>query len=199
MFKNIFQLPVTLFHKYSNALIHSPYKTKMISAGIGYFVGDVVCQMYMEQQNSDTYDFKRSIRQALVGAFFAGPTLHLWHTLGIPRLNRYFPNRIPRVLASVFLHAAVLDAYLALCLLFLFESLRTWSVEAGIRNVKNKFVTAYVNSLKFWTGLSFISYGVVPVHFRPIFANVWTIAWQSYLSYVSNNKAKSIGSAFTRK
>lgn len=74
------------------------------------------------------------------------------------------------------------------CLLFCFEALKMQSLEAGAQNVKDKFVPAIESSVKFWTGISFVNYALVPVHLRPVYVSCWSIVWQSYLSYVSNNK-----------
>jgi len=62
------------------------------------------------------------------------------------------------------------------------------NIEAGTQNVKEKFLPALETSVKFWTGISFINYGLIPIQFRPVFVSCWSIVWQSYLSYISNNK-----------
>jgi len=192
MFKSFFKLPSTILSKYNKALINSPYKTKMATAGFTYFLADSICQNYIEKkqhvQAEEGYSYDRSLRQASVGAFFAAPSLHVWHSLILPKIVAGCTRNVTRVLVSVFLNETVLAGYFVSCLLFSFEALKMQSVEAGAQNVKEKFVPAIESSVKFWTGISFVNYALVLVHLRPVFVSCWSIVWQSYLSYVSNNQ-----------
>jgi len=189
MFKAILKAPKALLSSYNRSLMASPYKTKMATAGFTYFLADCICQDYIEKRESGNHCFQRSGRQAAVGALFAAPSLHVWHSLILPKIVKGCTRTVPRVLVSVFLNETVLAGYFVSCLLFSFEALRTGSIEAGKDNVKNKFAPAMESSVKFWTGISFINYGLMPVHLRPVFVSCWSVVWQSYLSYVSNNKA----------
>jgi len=188
MFKLLMKGPKALLASYNRSLLASPYKTKMTTAGFTYFLADCICQDYIEKRESGNHNFTRSLRQASVGAFFAAPSLHAWHSMILPKIVKGCTRTFPRVLVSVFLNETVLAGYFVSCLLFSFEALRTNSIEAGKENVKNKFVPAMESSVKFWTGISFINYGLMPVHLRPVFVSCWSVVWQSYLSYVSNNK-----------
>lgn len=188
MFKFLMKGPKALLASYNRALLSSPYKTKMTTAGFTYFVADCICQDYIEKRESGNHSFERSLRQASVGAFFAAPSLHVWHSMILPKIVKGCTRTFPRVFLSVFLNETVLAGYFVSCLLFSFEALKTGNIEAGKENVKNKFLPAMESSVKFWTGISFINYGLVPVHLRPVFVSCWSIVWQSYLSYVSNNK-----------
>jgi len=95
-------------------------------------------------------------------------------------------------MVSVFLNESILAVYFISCLLFSFEALKKMSIEAGTQNVKEKFIPALETSVKFWTGISFVNYGLIPIQFRPVFVSCWSIVWQSYLSYLSNNKMKEM-------
>jgi len=85
------------------------------------------------------------------------------------------------------LNETLFATYFISFLLFSFESLKTKSVEAGAQNVQEKFFPALGASMKFWTWISLINYSFIPVHMRPVFVSCWSVVWQSYLSYVSNN------------
>ncbi len=163
----------------------------MATAGFTYFLADSICQNYIEKKNHvepHEHSYERSLRQASVGAFFAAPSLHVWHSLILPKIVAGCTRNVTRVLISVFLNETILAGYFVSCLLFSFEALKMQSVEAGAQNVKDKFAPAIESSVKFWTGISFVNYALVPVHLRPVFVSCWSIVWQSYLSYVSNNQ-----------
>jgi protein Mpv17 len=199
MFKSLIKTPVNLLRGYNKLLLNSPYKTKMTTAGCTYFIADWICQNKIEKKESDAYSPLRSLRQASVGCFFAAPSLHAWHSLILPKIVTYCTGNVTRVLVSVFLNESVLAAYFISCLLFSFEALKKMDVNAGVENVKGKFVPALETSVKFWTGISFINYGLMPVHLRPVFVSCWSIVWQSYLSYISNNKVVSLPTAFVKE
>jgi len=192
MFRSLIKAPVNILSKYNRSLLNSPYKTKMATAGVTYFIADCIAQKKIEKKNSEEYSLLRSSRQSAVGAFFAAPSLHVWHSLILPKIVKHCTKNITRILVSVFLNESILAAYFVSCLLFSFESLKKMSVEAGAQNVKDKFVPAMETSVKFWTGISFINYGLVPIQFRPVFVSCWSIVWQSYLSYISNNKVTQL-------
>lgn len=195
MLRSIVQIPKTLLSRYNNALLHSPYKTKMATAGCTYFLADVICQNFIERKASkpslQDYSPIRSLRQGSVGFFFAAPSLHVWHSIILPKLVKACTKTYVRVCASVLLNETVLAGYFISMLLFSFEALRTLSVQKGAQNVQEKFIPSIQSSVKFWTGISFINYGLMPVHLRPVFVSCWSVIWQTYLSYVSNNKLQN--------
>ncbi len=188
MFNTLTRFPKKILGKYNTSLINSPYKTKMATAGFTYCLADYICQSHIEKKPVEDYSASRSLSQASVGAFFAAPSLHAWHSLILPKIVKVCTGNISRVLVSVLLNETVLAGYFVSCLLFSFEALKTQSVESGAQNVKDKFAPAIESSMKFWTGISFVNYGLIPVHLRPVFVSCWSVVWQSYLSYVSNNK-----------
>jgi protein Mpv17 len=191
MILTIAKSPMILLRKYNQALLRSPYKVKMFTAGTTYFLADNICQRYIEKKSSQEYSLDRSCRQSAVGAFFAAPSLHIWHSSILPKIIKPIVGRFRGVLVAVFLNETLLASYFVCCLLFSFAALKKGDLKAGVENVKEKFGSAIVTSMKFWTGISFINYGLIPVHMRPVFVSCWSVVWQSYLSYVANNKLKN--------
>jgi protein Mpv17 len=188
MIRTFAKSSMNLLSRYNNSILRAPYKTKMATAGTTYFIADNICQRFIEKKSSEQYSFTRSLRQAAVGALFAAPSLHIWHSGILPKLIKPIAGKMKGVLVAVFLNETVLASYFIGCLLFSFEALKHLNPQAGVKNVKEKFGSAIVTSMKFWTGISFINYGLMPIHLRPVFVSCWSVVWQSYLSYVSNNK-----------
>jgi len=171
----------------------------MATAGFTYFLADCIAQKKIEKKSSDDYSLSRSARQSAVGAFFAAPSLHVWHSLILPKIVKHCTRNVTRVCVSVFLNESILAAYFISFLLFSFEGLKKMSIEAGAQNVQDKFLPALETSVKFWTGISFINYGLVPIQFRPVFVSCWSIVWQSYLSYLSNNRVTNLAAPIDRE
>jgi len=171
----------------------------MLTAGTTYFIADNICQRKIEKKDAVKYSLERSLRQAAVGCFFAAPSLHIWHSSILPKLIKPISGRFKAVALAVFLNESLLGSYFICSLLFAFEALKKRDPKAGVENVKQKFGTAMVTSVKFWTGISFINYGLMPVHLRPVFVSCWSIVWQSYLSYMSNNKLTQTGTVIVEE
>lgn len=188
MLNTLAKLPKSFLGRYNNALLNSPYKTKMATAGLTYFIADCICQSKVEKKDFQDYSPVRSARQASVGAFFVAPSLHVWHSILLPKIVKFCSRNVTRILVSVFLNETALASYFISCLLFSFETLKTMSPQAGAQNVQDKFVSVYGASMKFWTGISLINYSIMPVHLRPVFVSCWSMVWQTYVSYASNNK-----------
>lgn len=199
MFRSLLKPPASLLNRYNNSLLASPYKTKMATAGFTYLLADCICQRSIEKRDLQHYSPLRSFRQGSVGAFFAGPSLHIWHSIILPKLVQACTRNMTRVLVSVLLNETVFASCFISCLLFSFETLRTMDIQAGAQNVQNKFGTSLQASMKFWTGISFVNYGLVPIHLRPVFVSCWSVVWQSYLSYLSNNKMANLSPVMDSK
>jgi len=170
----------------------------MITAGSTYFLADCICQNYIEKRAEENHNYTRSMRQAGVGAFFAAPTLHVWHSMMLPKIVKGCTGFMTRLGLSVLLNETILAAWFVSVILFSFEALKDGDVQAGVDNVKEKFAPAISTSVKFWTPISIINYGLMPVHLRPFFVNCWSMVWQSYLSYVANNKVITMPEALEK-
>jgi len=170
----------------------------MCTAGTTYFLADCICQNYIEKRAEESHNYTRSMRQAGVGAFFAAPSLHVWHSMILPKVVKGCTGFMTRLGISVFLNETILAAYFISFILFSFEAMKHMDAQAGVDNVKEKFVPALSTSVKFWTPISIINYGLMPVHLRPVFVNCWSIVWQSYLSYVANNKVITLPQALEK-
>ena len=93
----------------------------MATSGVAFFIADCICQRYVEKKTIQEYSLKRSIRQSACGVFFAGPSLHIWHTMVIPRIAQRFSSKPAKILASVFWTDVVFGVYVVSSLLFYFE------------------------------------------------------------------------------
>lgn len=188
MLTTLAKFPISILGRYNKALLNAPYKTKMATAGITYFIADCICQGKVEKKEIQDYSPLRSARQASVGAFFAAPSLHVWHSILLPKVVKFCTRNAARVMLSVFLNETAFASYFIICLLFSFETLKTMSVKAGADNVQTKFTSVLGASMKFWTWISIVNYSLVPIHLRPVFVSCWSMVWQTYVSYVSNNQ-----------
>lgn len=70
------------------------------------------------------------------------------------------------------------------------HSIFTWDGFMGIvDHVKRTVPTSFINSCKFWPVVTAFSFTFISPEFRSIFAGVFAIGWQTYLSFL-NRKAE---------
>jgi len=177
---------LTFLHKYSQGLKKAPVYTKMMSIGVIYFSADAICQLFFERKTPKTYSTERTLLHTIIGSFYVAPALHFWHSKVIPALTFGFNTRTKRILAAYLLGEIVLAPIFLASWLFLYESNRCSSLEAGKRCVKAKFWPTLKDYYKYWTWTSFLTYSIIPIHFRPIFTSLYGVRWQIHLSHVAN-------------
>jgi len=182
----------SLFQRYVQRLQTKPYSTKMATSCFIFTTSDFICQRFVEKKTSEDYSYLRTFRQAMFGTLYGAPILHLWHSKFIPRATSFFKNKFQKVAASYALGEGVFSPYSLAVALFSFELLNSYRVENATRNVKEKFWPTLFRSFQFWGVISLFTYSVVPIYFRPVWTNCWSLTWQIYLSFIANFKQDSV-------
>jgi len=153
--------------------------------------GDFLCQRYIEKKTGDDYSYTRTLRQALFGTFMVAPTLHLWHSRIIPAVTKPFQSRFKQIAVSYVLGEGLLSPYFLVVALFYYGYTKNFDFEEGRVNMTEKFFSTVLRSFQFWGVVSLFTYSVVPIIYRPVFSNCFSIAWQAYLSHVANAQRKA--------
>jgi len=177
------------FNRYSNALIHKPYKTKMITAGVLTIVGDAVCQTVIEKKKfTVNYDYRRSLNLAAIGTLFSAPFCHLWYMNFAPAICRAVSSntKLYPFISLAFDQTLIATSTLGV-FLFLSEYLKEFSVKDSVENVRKKFPHAIKTNWKVWPPIILINFLIVPPHFRVFFTNFLGFFWGIYLSWYQFN------------
>lgn len=65
-----------VLYQYEKLLLSHPLKTKSITSGFLFGLGDIICQKFFE--NNKKYNLARTFRLVTVGTV-AGPIFHYWY------------------------------------------------------------------------------------------------------------------------
>jgi len=149
---------------------------------------DFICQRFVEKKPAEEYSYSRTLRQAMFGTLYAAPILHLWHSKVIPRATSTLKGQFQKVAASYALGEGVFSPYSLAVVLFAYEFMNNYRVDDATRNVKEKFWPTLCRSFQFWGVISLFTYSIVPIYFRPVWTNCWSLSWQVYLSFIANFK-----------
>jgi hypothetical protein len=164
--------------------------------------GDVSSQVILERHKKAKLDWYRLAKMGFIGAFYIAPLYHFWWGRGI---GYCLQNLLPRALASAVgknphLGAVVsttLDQltvslagnavlFFLICYFDNFEARTSW------KNVREGFWSMQFNSWKVWPLATFINFYAVPPLYRVLFANIVAFFWCIYLSFFTNEEAKSL-------
>jgi hypothetical protein len=172
-----------LFAWYAQKLDSHPLLTKGITAGMISGASDAICQFLTHaKEKDDVFDFLRTGRFFLMGAFWVAPVTHLWYGALSTRL---LPG--PRSISKV-TQRLVVDQF-AFAPLFLPTFMGIlWTLE-GRSNIQQQLVPILPEMLvvnwSLWIPAMTINFGFVPLKYQVLFGNAVALFWNVYLSYMS--------------
>ncbi|KAI8050576.1 hypothetical protein BDF22DRAFT_777939 [Syncephalis plumigaleata] len=150
--------------------------------------------------NTESLDITRTARFAAYG-FAIAPIIHHWYAL----LDRRFPLPVAssgvdtrmntRMLGQVVKRVLGDQVMFAPVGLAVFFSIMTLFEGGGVAQIKEKLKTSYVSALSVnymvWPAVQFVNFCFVPLLLRVPFVSAVSVFWNSYLSYLNNQRVAS--------
>ncbi|CAM6099185.1 unnamed protein product [Calypogeia fissa] len=178
-----------------------PLKAGLTSGGLA-LVGDTAAQFHYRYESRRSnmkfssrksivtdgnfwqHDFVRSLRMASYGFLLYGPLSDWWYKL----LDRMMPvKNLANFSAKVVLNQVVLGP-IVISIVFGWNSLWLGRLNDLPDMYRQRAFPALVDGWKFWTPMSFLNFGVVPLEARVAFMSTCAICWNFYLSSVVSKK-----------
>ncbi|KAJ3200300.1 hypothetical protein HDU83_003374 [Entophlyctis luteolus] len=180
-----------------------PLAAQCAMAGALWCAGDVLSQSVSKARapSDPVLDWRRVAVMATYGFCIAGPLYTGWYRL----LDRTVEPVVKRVLTSaghtaISKHRMVWSVTLAkvaadnfvfeppyLSLFFLSTHVMSGaSVADAVRHLRADFAPTYVTDVSVWTPIQLVNFRFVPVHFQPLFVNVFNVGWNAFLSFVKH-------------
>lgn len=156
-----------------------PLVTKMFLTAAIVGTGDVMCQLYVEDQTLATMDKTRFMRMCFLGSVLIGPTLHFWYGF----LYRTMPGTswaivLKRVAADQLLFApAFMVAFFTS--LFALEG----RIDQLIPHLKENYVASLQVNWMMWIPAQLFNFTLIPPQHAVMFANFIALFWNTYLSW----------------
>ncbi|KAI9634063.1 uncharacterized protein MKK02DRAFT_38734 [Dioszegia hungarica] len=166
--------PVRLWHRYTTALREKPIRTRMISSGVLYVVGDLTAQLGIEDKRmfaraevEDTegrYDIQRTMRMTAYGMLVFAPLGHIWL------------NALERVkfASKVSMFPTVQGAL---------EGRRPAEIK---RKVEMVWWPTYSKAVCVFGPTQIVNFSLVPVHLRMLALQSVGLCWNIFLSWSNN-------------
>ncbi|KAH7322644.1 hypothetical protein B0I35DRAFT_476574 [Stachybotrys elegans] len=163
---------------YSHSQRVRPYLTQFVSALVIYFCADISAQRI----SGKPYEPGRTVRGVFIGTLAAIPyyrwMLYLSHSFN-------YSSRWLSVAARIFVNQTLLPPFFNSYFFGMQALLSGETLEAAVERIKNTVPISLINSWKFWPLVNAVSFLFIPVEHRAVFANIISIGWQTYLSFLN--------------
>ncbi|KAK5992721.1 Protein SYM1 [Cladobotryum mycophilum] len=188
---------MSAFLKWYNArLAARPLLTQGITTAVLFATGDLTAQQLVEKKGLKKHDLTRTGRMALYGGCVFGPAATTWLGFLARRVTHKHPRieTLARVACDQILFAPVaIGAFLS--------SMAVMEGTSAQERLQTTWWPALQTNWMVWPFVQCINFTFVPLQYRLLFANVISIGWNSYLSWVNsqhvNHKVEDIEFAGT--
>lgn len=187
----------------------------MVSTGIFFGLGDALAQSLFPHKDEDgvvSYHYPRTARAMVYGSFFFAPMSVVWHRRTLPFIKNPFVGAVRRETLKA-THPKRLhfyDVIFRVAIDQLFITSLVWIpmynvvmvTLAGYKNpleiarekLENNWWTVLKASWTVWPGFQYVNLFFIPVQFRIISGNVWSVFWNTFLSFIHNTPGHGKGS-----
>ncbi|XP_047323263.1 protein SYM1 [Impatiens glandulifera] len=170
---------------YLSLLEKHPILTKSITSAILTLIGDITCQIFIDQVPS--LDLKRTFVFTILGLVLVGPTLHIWYM---------YLNRLVSVTGA---SGALIRLLVDQCVfspIFIGVFMTSLMILEGrssqvVPKLKQEWVSSLIANWQLWIPFQFLNFRFVPPQFQVLFANVVALVWNVILSYKAHKVIKS--------
>ena len=174
-----------LLKAYDKLLISHPIKTKTITSGFLFGLGDFICQNYIEKQ--EQYNPKRTGYMVIMGTV-SGPIFHCWYGFlsGLKFTQKLSP--LPSALVSMAIDQTAF-AYLYLSFfLFTLNTMESKDPQKALKLREEKIFETLVANWKIWPLAQLINFSLIPTPYRVLWANMVGLAWNVIASFIAHKK-----------
>ncbi|KAF4975238.1 hypothetical protein FZEAL_7945 [Fusarium zealandicum] len=165
---------------YNMRLAARPLLTQSVTTAVLFATGDITAQQLVEKKGLEKHDVIRTGRMVLYGGCVFGPVATTWFGF-LARSVNVKNKRLEiaaRVACDQLLFAPVMIS------VFL-SSMATMEGKNPKERLERTWWTALKANWMVWPFVQVINFSFIPLHHRVLFANVISIGWNSYLSWVN--------------
>ena len=187
---------------YRSLLVQQPVMTKALTSGAIMGLSDGITQGLERQMGFDNLNKKhnwlRTWHTVVTGICWSGPSAHYWYA-SLEEICKVFPVYTPiaglfqRIILDALIFSPITIAGFFVCNTFIQRGPR--NARATIEEIRQKMSTkwakAVVGAWMFWPTVNLFNFSLVPLSYRVLYANVMSLFWSGYLSFVNYQKKKT--------
>lgn len=166
-----------IWSTYKKSLTTSPLLAKSIASAIGFGTADILAQLFLTKVNA--FDVLRFLRFSAFGAFFHGPSGHIFYRW----INRKFPGSTPTAVTKKILIDQIIWNPIFSFVLYLFTGVIGGATPNFILSkMKRNIGIAVLGSWFIWPLGHLINFKFVPAQYRLMYMNFVQLAYNVLLS-----------------
>ncbi|KAF0705498.1 protein Mpv17-like [Aphis craccivora] len=185
---NLEQSPIMAYFKWYRYCSNTyPIRTNLVQTGLLFGFGDFMAQSAIEKRKSDEIDWLRTVRYASIGCA-VGPTLSMWYKtldrLGTKNSISLVTKKIlvDQLFASPIINGAVM----------IMSRVFSGDEWPQIQNkLEDNYMKVMLTSYLIWPAVQAFNFTIVPQQYRVLMVQIVSLAWNTYLSYMSVGGGKS--------
>lgn len=167
---------------YLSLLEAYPVWTKAVTSAVLTFVGDIICQVVIDQVPS--LDLKRVSLFTFLGLALVGPTLHFWYL--------YLSKLVTMTGASGAFLRLIIDQFI-FAPAFIGVFLSTLVTLEGrpsqvLPKLQQEWLSSVIANWQLWIPFQFLNFRFVPQQFQVLAANFIALVWNVILSYKAHKE-----------
>eukprot|EP00877_Chromochloris_zofingiensis_P002350 jgi/Chrzof1/12115/Cz06g21270.t1 len=162
--------------RYKQQLQQKPLRTKALTSACIASLSDVIAQRMIAKR----YDWQRTVKMALYGLLWGGPSAHYWQEW----LQRLFARKqgslvpVQKVMVDQVTYGPLQNL---IFMMFSAMALNGASVEETIQQMVRDFPSVQRQGWKVWPLAGIINYKFVPLECRVLFINLVALCWGTFL------------------
>ncbi|KAG6039339.1 Protein required for ethanol metabolism [Claviceps citrina] len=168
--------------RYNARLAARPLLTQSVTTAVLFATGDVTAQQVVEGRGLGGHDLTRTGRMALYGGCVFGPVATTWFGFLARRVRFRSSPRVEtlaRVACDQLLFAPVaIGAFLG--------SMAAMEGTSPAERLERTWWAALRANWMVWPAVQTVNFALLPLQYRLLFANVVSVGWNSYLSWVNS-------------
>lgn len=201
---------MSFFDKYNKLLKTHPFRVNMVTTGVLFGIGDAIAQKLFPlnhdhlDEEKPKYNPHRTMRAMIYGSCFFAPCGVLWYGKRLPLIKNPFVSVKSRKTWSKnrvhlydTLYRVTIDQLFIPGLFWIpmynivMSTLSGYEnpLEVAFQKLQHNWWNVLTTNWMVWPGFQLVSFFYIPVHLRIVAANICSVGWNCFLSYLYNGKA----------
>lgn len=190
----------SFFARYNQLLKTRPLTTNMLTTGALFGTGDCLAQILFPEEGSK-YDYPRTLRAVVYGTAVFAPIGDKWYKtlarlklpsqVGLQGRLRAVGDTVLRVGADQLWFAPIVGIPLYYSVMTVFEQQKPLG-ETIVSKLERNWWPTLRSNWAVWPAFQMVNFYLVPVLYRLLAVNVFSIGWNCYLSWLHHRKDDAV-------
>ena len=183
-----------------------PQAVNSMTGMLAFTCGDIMSQQIATNESNKKVDYGKAIKTGFLGVLMNGLFLHHWYR----GLDKAFGSSMKKnTRGIIFKMVADQIIYSPIAIAIFFGWVSSYSIENegtdlvpitnkfNVENINrvvvkfkekmdNFFLSTWATDCCFWPLINLVNFRYVPLNYRPTYVGIAQIAWQTFMSYISN-------------